>query len=168
MQQKLHVRKIERMIISDEEISGIGNVDEDHTIAIVGCFPFCKVGNFTYPEGDICLKYGKQDNKNLHRGFGLLHLIKGAHTEDEIYKDVKTIDELVVVLKRTIKKHSKIFMEREGNFIVISNGNAKVVLEYRDSETMYSVVTCHNISNTYNVAKHGDSVGKIKKDLTNV
>lgn len=168
MKQKLYVGKIERMIISDEEISSLGDVGEDHTIAIVGCFPFCKVGNFTYPEGDICLKYGKQDNKNLHRGFGFLHLIKGAHTEDEIYKEVKTIDELVVVLKRTIKKHSKIFMEREGNFIVISNGNAKVVLEYRDGEAMYSVVTCHNISNTYNVAKHGDSVGKIKKDLTNL
>lgn len=137
--------------------------------AIVGVFPHIKIKDRELPEGNIVLKNGYQDRKNIHSGYGLAHIIKGSHTHDAMYREVESLADLVKVIKNALKKHSKIYMEHFGNTIVISNMNTqKIVLDYREEEGVYSVITCHSITKNYDaIKKHGDSIGKIKKDLTN-
>lgn len=153
------------MNISEEELSQLTEKNKDLIFDTVGYFPKCTVGKFSYPEAEICLKYGKQNPNNVHNGFGIAHLVKGDHINDVIYKDVNSFDDLAKVLKRMLSKHSKIFMENEGNFIIVTTKRARVVLNYIEKEQIYSVVTCHSVSNTYDDKRHGNMVAKIKKDL---
>lgn len=155
------------MNISEAELDQLTEDNKDVIFGIVGYFPQCTVGKLDYPEAGIYLKYGKQSPKNTHNGFGIAHLVKGPHTQDAIYKNVNSFDDLANVLKRMLSKHSKVFMEHDGNFIVIATQKARVVLNYIKKEQIYSVVTCHSISNKYDERKHGDIVARIKKDLNN-
>lgn len=155
------------MNLDTQTINNLKNYDKDEIFQTVGYFPECKIKNLYYPEGEIHLKYGFQNEKNIHNGFGILHIILGAHTKDEIYAEVNTPDDIANVLKQCLKKNSPIFMEHTNNFIVISTSHTKIVLNYIPQTRSYSVITCHSITNTYNKRKHGQSIGKIKKDLNN-
>ena len=171
----LKVITMEKIImrISTEEIDKflLSTEGKEHEIYdVVGLFPKIKVGNEELPEGNIVLKNGYQNPSNIHSGYGVIHILKGSHTNDLMYSNVTCLDDLVKVIKNALKKHSKIYMEMVGDCIVISNMNTqKVVVEYRGDEGIYSVVTCHSITKSYNPEKkHGDNIGKIKDDLTNM
>lgn len=153
------------MFIKSESIHKLKELSSDYCFDIVGFFPECKFGKENYPAGEIHLKVGFQNERELHNGFGLLHIICGSHQNDPLFSNVTEPNDIADLLKKSLKKHSPIYAEQKGRFIVISTNSVKIVLSYDDILEVYSVITCHSITNKYNRTKHGNIIGRIKKDL---
>lgn len=173
-------------ILTEKILTEISSFDENENHSLVGYFPELKLTRgtgknkivvHTYPQADIYIKYGYQENRT-ENGYGIRHILE-KHINDSLYASIQNINDIVEIVKNAIRKNNRIYVRTdnleemktmEKTFVISSvnkyNQPILTVLKWLDNEKIYSVTTCYNINNRkLQQYSNQDSIGKIKKSL---
>ena len=133
---------------------------------IFGTIPLIQNKSYTFPEGDIFLKYGV--HQKVNRGFGAIHIWK--EHENEIlamgYEASEKIALTAHFVSDILQSGTKIYCEfsRQGKerLTVLKRNNRVVIIEHLHDgnyNTVYSVVSAYKLTRR---KPHGQLIGNLK------
>jgi len=133
---------------------------------VFGTIPSINNKSYTFPEGDIFLKYG--EHRGVNRGFGIRHIWQ-EHQADIISMGYEHTDKYILTahyVSDILKSGAKIYYEFENRrydrVTILKSPIGIAIIEHRedaDNNPIYLVITAFKQGRK---TPHGYQIGKLK------